>query len=319
MTETVSVTNVTSTTNNIAKFNIKDLLDAGVHFGHKTMRWNPKMAPYIYGEKNGIHIIDLQKTAFLLKRALEVVYQVAKNNGRILFVGTKTQAQEIVAERAKKCGQYYVNFRWLGGMLTNWPTVSRSIKTLKDMEATIQVQDNLSLGAEADGVRLTKKERLELARKAEKLNKSLGGIAEMGARPDLLFVIDVNKDDLAIKEANKLGIPVVAILDSNSNPDGIDYPIPGNDDAIRAISIISDLVADSAINGIHEALVAAGVDLGESQDFGALRNLKAKNANPKHNARPARSNNKADSSTHAAAGDKAVEQAPAKKTAKKAE
>lgn len=261
---------------NIAKYTIKDLLEAGVHYGHKTMRWNPKMAPYIYGVKNGIHILDLQKTAYLLKKALEVIYEVSKNNGRILFVGTKTQAQEVIAEMAKKCGQYYVNFRWLGGMLTNWPTVSRSIKTLRDLEAEIAKQEALVAGEEADRARLTKKEKLDLTRKAEKLNKALGGICEMGGRPDLLVVIDVNKDNIAIKEANKLGIPVIGILDSNSNPDGIMYPVPGNDDAIRSISLLSDLIANTVLNGMQDSLVASGVDLGAAENITNLRHTKSR-------------------------------------------
>jgi small subunit ribosomal protein S2 len=254
----------------LPKFTIKDLLDAGVHFGHKTMRWNPKMAPYIYGARNSIHIIDLQKSAPLLKKALEVVNEVARNNGRILFVGTKTQASEIIAEAAKRCGQYFVNYRWLGGMLTNFGTVSKSIKTLTDLEHRLNEQVELDNNPELNIIRLTKKERLDLSRKADKLNKSLGGIREMGGRPDLLFVIDTNKEGLAIQEANKLGIPIIAILDSNSNPDGIDYPVPGNDDAIRSLTLYCDLVSQSVLAGIEESLVSSGVDLGEIKDIGEL-------------------------------------------------
>jgi small subunit ribosomal protein S2 len=255
---------------NLPNFTIQDLLDAGVHFGHKTMRWNPKMAPYLYGARNNIHIIDLQKTAPMLKKALEVVHEVAKNNGRILFVGTKTQACEIVADAAARCGQYFVNYRWLGGMLTNLGTVSKSIKTLIDLENKINEQNLAEADPEMVMVRLTKKERLDLSRKAEKLTKSLGGIRAMGGRPDLLFIIDTNKESLAIQEAKKLGIPVVAVIDSNSNPDGIDFPIPGNDDAIRSITLYCDLVSRAVLAGIEDSLVASGVDIREIGDIGAL-------------------------------------------------
>jgi len=251
---------------NLPKFTIQELIEAGVHFGHKTMRWNPKMAPYIYGSRNSIHIIDLQKTAPLLKRALGVIYEVAKNNGRILFVGTKTQASDIISAAAKRSGQYFINYRWLGGMLTNFGTVSKSIKTLTDMEQKLSEQESLDLDPELQIARLTKKERLDLSRKADKLNKSLGGIREMGGKPDLLFVIDTNKENLAIKEANKLGIPVIAILDSNSSPDGIDHPVPGNDDAIRSINLYCDLVAETILAGMKESLISSGVDVGEISD-----------------------------------------------------
>ena len=266
---------------NLPNFSIQDLLDAGIHFGHKTMRWNPKMAPYIYGVRNKIHIIDLQKSAPMLKKALEVIYEVAKNNGRILFVGTKTQACEIIAESAQRCGQYFVNYRWLGGMLTNLGTVSKSIKTLIDLETKINEQNLAEIDLEMNIVRLTKKERLDLARKAEKLTKSLGGIREMGGRPDLLFIIDTNKESLAIKEANKLGIPVIAVIDSNSNPDGINFPIPGNDDAIRSITLYCDLVSEAVLAGISESLIASGVDMGEVADIGALA-LKSREVKKTH-------------------------------------
>ena len=252
---------------NLPKFTIQELIDAGVHFGHKTMRWNPKMAPYIYGERNSIHIIDLQKTAPLLKMALGVIYEVAKNNGRILFVGTKSQASELIAAAAERSGQYYINHRWLGGMLTNFGTVSKSIKTMIDMEQKVEQQEQAELDPEMQVVRLTKKERLDLSRKAEKLRKSLGGIKEMGGRPDLLFIIDTNKESLAIKEANKLGIPIVAILDSNSNPDGINHPVPGNDDALRSIGLYCDLVSEAILSGIKESLITSGVDMGEVNDL----------------------------------------------------
>ena len=244
---------------------IRELIEAGVHFGHKTMRWNPKMSSYLYGIKDDVHIIDLQQTLPLLNAALEKIYDVAKANGSILFVGTKPQASEIIAEEAKRCGQYYVNHRWLGGMLTNWPTINRSIKKLYELEKLISDADleeeNL------DKPKFTKKERLDITRKIEKLEKSLGGIRSMGGVPDLLFVIDTNMEDLSIQEAKKLGIPVVAILDSNSNPDNVDFPIPGNDDATRSIRLYNRLVADTVLFGMQESLVASGVDIGAMADL----------------------------------------------------
>ena len=239
-------------------FTIADLLDAGVHFGHKTNRWNPKMASYIYGVKDGVHIIDLQKTAHMLRAALQVAFNVAQNNGRILFVGTKIQASQVVAEYAEKCGQYYVNHRWLGGMLTNWGTVSKSIKTLEGLEAILNDPEEAAFH--------TKKELLEISRKCEKLLRSLGGIRNMGGKPDLLIVIDTNKEDLAILEAKKLGIPIVAIVDSNSDPDVVDHPVAGNDDAIRSIKLYCELFADAIIAGIKDSLVASGVDIGALSD-----------------------------------------------------
>lgn len=229
---------------NLPKFTIRQLLDAGVHFGHKTMRWNPRMAPFIYGERGNVHIVDLQKTVPLLHGALKIVHDVAAKNGRILFVSTKRQASNIIAEAAKNCGQYYINHRWLGGMLTNWSTVSASIKTLKDLEA--QLED--------DSITLIKKERLTLERQRDKLECSLGGIKEMGGLPDLLFVIDTNKEHIAIKEAQKLGIPVIAVVDTNCDPEGVDYIIPGNDDATRAIELYSDLVMKAALAGVEAGL-----------------------------------------------------------------
>jgi small subunit ribosomal protein S2 len=235
----------------LPKFTMRELLEAGVHYGHRTMRWNPKMAPYLFGSRNGTHIIDLQQTAPLLHQALKKVHDVVKKNGRVLFVGTKRQASEVIAEEAKRCGQYYVNHRWLGGMLTNWKTVSVSIKALREIDAKL----------EGNTDRLKKKEILSLQRRADKIRLSLGGIMEMGGKPDLLFIIDVNKESLALQEAKKLGVPVIAILDSNSNPDGVDYPIPGNDDAIRSIRLYCQLAADAALSGIEESLGAAGVRL----------------------------------------------------------
>lgn len=251
----------------LPKFTMRELLEAGVHYGHRTMRWNPKMAPYLYGSRNGTHIIDLQQTAPLLHQALKKVHEVVKKNGRVLFVGTKRQASDVIAEEAKRCGQYYVNHRWLGGMLTNWKTVSVSIKALQEIEEKL----------EANTGRLKKKEILSLQRRADKIRLSLGGIMEMGGKPDLLFIVDVNKESLALQEAKKLGVPVIAILDSNSNPDGVDYPIPGNDDAIRSISLYCRLAADAALAGIEESLGAAGVKLA---DFERLpKEGRAKNDN----------------------------------------
>jgi small subunit ribosomal protein S2 len=235
----------------LPQFTIKQLLEAGVHFGHKTMRRNPKMTKYIHTSRNGISIIDLNKTANLLYKALTTVKDIAKNNGRILFIATKKQGAEPVAEAAKRCGQYYVNFRWLGGMLTNWKTVSQSIKTLK------KINEQLS-DPESD---LNKKEKLVLERKRIKLEQALGGIKDMGGSPDLVFVIDTFKESLAIAEAKKLGVPIMAILDSNCNPDGITLPIPGNDDSAKAIKLYCRLISDAAIAGIKENMAISGVDI----------------------------------------------------------
>jgi len=233
-------------------FNLRQLLEAGVHYGHQTARWNPRMGPYIYGERNGIHIIDLTQTVPMLDQALKVIRDTVAKNGRILFVGTKRQAQKPIADAAEKCAQYYINHRWLGGTLTNWKTVSQSIQRLKSLD------EQLATGAEG----LTKKERLGMEREQAKLQASLGGIREMGGVPDLLFVIDVNKEDLAIAEAKKLGIPVVAVVDTNCAPEGVTHLIPGNDDAARAISLYCDLAARAALDGMSAQLGAAGVDLG---------------------------------------------------------
>ncbi|WP_372603971.1 30S ribosomal protein S2 [Actibacterium sp.] len=237
-------------------FNLRQLLEAGVHFGHQTQRWNPRMAPYIHGDRNGIHILDLTQTVPMLDQALKVVRDTVAKNGRILFVGTKRQAAGPVAEAAEKCAQYYMNHRWLGGTLTNWQTVSQSIQRLK------AIDEKLAGGAEG----LTKKERLNMERDQAKLQASLGGIREMGGRPDLLFVIDVKKEDLAILEAKKLGIPVIAIVDTNCSPDGVDYVIPGNDDASRAISLYCDLVSRAALDGMTAQMDAAGVDIGAFEE-----------------------------------------------------
>ncbi|NNF25263.1 MAG: 30S ribosomal protein S2 [Rhodobacteraceae bacterium] len=237
-------------------FSLRQLLEAGVHFGHQTQRWNPKMEEFIYGDRNGIHILDLTQTVPMLDAALNVVRETVAKGGRILFVGTKRQAQKPIAEAAEKCAQYYMNHRWLGGTLTNWKTVSQSIQRLK------QIDEKMTEGA--DG--LTKKERLGMERAQSKLQASLGGIREMGGTPDLLFVIDVAKEDLAILEAKKLGIPVVAVVDTNCSPDGVDYIIPGNDDAARAIALYCDLVSRAALDGMSAQLGAAGVDVGAMEE-----------------------------------------------------
>jgi small subunit ribosomal protein S2 len=235
---------------------LRQLLEAGVHFGHHTRRWNPRMAPYIFGIRNQVHILDLQQTVPLLERALRQVRDTVAGGGRVLFVGTKKAAAEYVAEAATRCGQYYVNHRWLGGMLTNWKTITGSIKRLKELDAR--------LSGNIEG--LTKKEILMLTRDKEKLDRALGGIREMGGLPDLIFVIDVVKEKLAIEEANTLGIPVVAVVDSNSDPKGVTFPIPGNDDAIRAINLYCDLVAAAVFDGISAEMTASGRDLGAMEE-----------------------------------------------------
>ena len=236
----------------LPEFTMRQLLEAGVHYGHQTQRWNPKMGEYIYGDRNGIHILDLTQTVPMLDQALKVVRDTVAKGGRILFVGTKRQAQKPIAEAAERCAQFYMNHRWLGGTLTNWKTISQSIQRLK------QIDEQLAAGAEG----LTKKERLGMERDQSKLQASLGGIREMGGTPDLIFIIDVGKEDLAILEAKKLGIPVVAVVDTNCSPKGVDYVIPGNDDAARAIALYCDLVSRAALDGMTAQMGAAGVDLG---------------------------------------------------------
>ena len=240
----------------LPEFSMRQLLEAGVHFGHQTHRWDPKMKSYIFGDRNGIHIIDLSQTVPLLHQALVKIRDVVAGGGRILFVGTKRQAQSPVAEAAQRCAQYYMNVRWLGGTLTNWETISNSIRRLKEMEETLG----------AGGVGLTKKEQLQLTRERDKLEASLGGIREMGGLPDLMFVIDVKKEAIAIQEAKKLGIPVIAVVDTNCSPDNVDIVIPGNDDASRAIALYCNLVADAVIDGIGESQAALGIDIGELED-----------------------------------------------------
>ena len=240
----------------VPTFTMRQLLEAGVHFGHHTRRWNPKMEQYIFGTRNKVHIIDLQQTVPMLYAALNTTRDIAAGGGRVLFVGTKRAASEIVAESAKKCGQYYVNHRWLGGMLTNWKTISHSIKTLRDLDAHLSSEESGGL---------TKKELLNLTRQRDKLELALGGIKEMGGRPDMLVVIDTNKEDIAIREATKLGIPIAAVVDSNSNPSDITLPIPGNDDAMRAIQFYCDLFAGAVLDGLQQEMATSGVDVGEAE------------------------------------------------------
>ena len=237
-------------------FSMRQLLEAGVHFGHTTRRWNPKMEPFIFGVRNGVHILDLEQTVPMLYGALGVVRQTVASGGRVLFVGTKRQASEIIADSAKKCGQYYVNHRWLGGMLTNWKTISNSIKRLRDLDERLS----------EDETGLTKKETLNLTRERDKLERALGGIKEMGGLPDIIFVVDTTKEHIAVAEATKLNIPVVGIVDSNADPSGITYPVPGNDDAIRAIRLYCDLMADTVLSGIQQEVMASGGDVGEAED-----------------------------------------------------
>lgn len=239
-------------------FSMRQLLEAGCHFGHQTHRWNPKMKDFIFGDRANIHIIDLSQTVPLLHQALVKVRDTAAKGGRVLFVGTKRQASEPIANAAKRCAQYYMNQRWLGGTLTNWRTISNSIARLRELEAMFEDEGGLS--------GLTKKEQLMLTRERGKLERSLGGIKDMGGTPDLMFVIDTNKEGIAIQEAKKLGIPVVAVVDTNCDPDPIDMPIPGNDDASRAIALYCDLIADAVLDGMADGAAALGVDLGESDN-----------------------------------------------------
>ena len=238
-------------------FSMRQLLEAGCHFGHQTHRWNPKMKDFIFGERSNIHIIDLSQTVPLFHQALVKVRETAAKGGRILFVGTKRQASEPLAQAASRCAQYYVNHRWLGGTMTNWRTISNSIARLRELESMF--------GAEGGLAGLTKKEQLMLTREREKLDRSLGGIKDMGGTPDLMFVIDTNKEGIAIQEARKLGIPVIAVVDTNCDPDPIDFPIPGNDDASRAISLYCDLIADAVLDGMADSQMAMGMDLGEAE------------------------------------------------------
>lgn len=237
------------------EFTMRQLLEAGVHFGHHTRRWNPKMRPFIFGVRNGVHIIDLQQTVPMLDRALKEMRDIAAKGGRVLFVGTKHQARDLISTQAKRCGQYYVNHRWLGGMMTNWQTISNAINRFREVEDI--------LSREETGY--TKKEELLMRREREKLEKSIGGIKDMGGLPDAIFVIDTNQEDIAIKEARRLNIPVFGIIDTNSDPEGVDFPIPGNDDAIRAIELYCGLFADAVLDGLQAELAASGVDAGADE------------------------------------------------------
>ncbi|MDQ2801369.1 MAG: 30S ribosomal protein S2 [Pseudomonadota bacterium] len=239
------------------EFSLRQLLEAGVHFGHHTRRWNPRMAPYLFGVRNQVHIIDLQQSVPMLDRALRAIRDVTAAGGRVLFVGTKRAAAEYIADAARRSGQYYINHRWLGGTLTNWKTITGSIKRLRQIDET--------LGGDTQG--LTKKEVLGLTHERDKLERALGGIKDMGGLPDILFIIDTNKEKLAVEEANKLRIPVVAVLDSNSDPRGVSFPIPGNDDAIRAITLYCDLAAGAVLDGISAEMAASGQDIGAAEEL----------------------------------------------------
>ena len=252
------------------EFTMRQLLEAGVHFGHQTRRWNPKMEPYIYGVRNGVHVIDLRQTVPMLHTALEFVRSVTAQGGRVLFVGTKRQASDLVKTAAIRCGQYYVNHRWLGGMLTNWKTITASIKRLSELDERLESAEAI------EG--LTKKERLNLTRERDKLERSLGGIKNMGGLPNVIFVIDTNKEAIAMAEGLKLDIPLIAVIDSNSNPDGIAYPIPGNDDAIRSIALYCDLVATAVLDGLQQEAIGAGSDVGEAEETLPEPALKASDA-----------------------------------------
>ncbi|WP_044171466.1 30S ribosomal protein S2 [Ehrlichia muris] len=261
---------------NLPQFTIRDLVESGVHFGHKASRWNPKMAPYIYGVHNDIHIINLQNTVVLLRNALKAIYDIVLKRGRVLFIGTKVQASAIIADEAIRCGQYYINNRWLGGMLTNWETISLSIKKLREYEKLIENVDN----------QFTKKELLLFEKKRAKLDRSIGGICNMGGLPHALFIIDTNKEHIAIKEANKLNIPIIAVLDTNSDPTGIDYPIPGNDDAVRSIDFFCRIVSDTILEAIRSDLAKSGISVDGIKDFSAEKReglLKANNRDNKSN------------------------------------
>jgi small subunit ribosomal protein S2 len=242
-------------------FTMRQLLESGVHFGHHTRRWNPKMKQYIFGVRNNTHILDLQQSVPMLHQALNALRDVSANGGRILFVGTKRQTRDLVAQHAERCGQYFVNDRWLGGMLTNWSTISQSIKRLKELSSELE--------GEEEGAGRSKREQLERTRTRDKLERTLGGIKDMAGVPDLLFVIDTVKEHIAIAEAKTLGIPVVAVVDSNSDPSDIAFPIPGNDDAIRAVNLYCQLAGDAILDGLQQGLVESGVDIGASEDVPA--------------------------------------------------
>jgi small subunit ribosomal protein S2 len=255
----------------IPEVTMRQLLEAGVHFGHHTRRWNPKMRPFIFGVRNNVHIIDLQQTTPMMRDGIKAIRDIVAGGGRVLFVGTKRQASDKIAEAAKRCGQYYVNHRWLGGMMTNWKTITLSINRLRELEKIF--------AGETSG--FTKKELLMLSREKIKLDASIGGIKDMGGQPDALFVIDTSSEDIAIKEANKLGIPVIAVVDTNCSPDGIDYVIPGNDDALRAIELYCDTMADAVLDGLQAELGKSGVDTGAAVNVKVAMPKTAKKAEPK--------------------------------------
>ena len=283
-------------------YSMRQLLEAGSHFGHQTHRWNPKMAPYIYGARNNIHIMDLSQTVPLLDQALKVISDTVAGGGRLLFVGTKRQASDIIADAAKRSAQYYVNARWLGGMLTNWNTISNSIKRLRQLEEMLDG---------GDAGQFTKKERLMLTRERDKLERALGGIKDMGGTPDILFIVDTNKESIALQEARKLKIPVVAILDSNCDPDNVDYPIPGNDDAARAIALYCDLIAKAAIDGIARQQGSAGIDIGASVEAPVEEVLEAEVAEA---VAPVEAEPAVEETPEPAEEAPAVEETPAEKT-----
>jgi small subunit ribosomal protein S2 len=296
------------TKNNLPTFTIKQLLEAGVHFGHKTMRRNPKMAKYVFGNRNDLSIIDLDQTAKHLHSALKVVREIAKNNGRILFVATKKQAFDAVEEAAKRCGQYHVNNRWLGGMLTNWKTISQSIKTLKKTEEQL-LNDELGLN---------KKERLVLDRQRIKLDNALGGIRNMGGSPDLVFIIDINREALAVAEAKKLGVPIMAILDTNCNPDGITFPIPGNDDSVKAIKLYCHLISDAALAGIKENMAINGVDVSKLESASSEEILEASSSKKSAEKKPEAKKDQVIKKADRKDGDKPFKSEAKKPEAKKA-
>jgi len=285
-------------------FSMRQLLEAGVHFGHQAHRWNPKMDRYIFGVRSNIHIIDLSQTVPLLHQALVKVRETAASGGRILFVGTKRQASDTVALAAKRCAQYYVNHRWLGGTMTNWRTISKSIQRLRDLEGLLEKEGETGL---------TKKELLQVTRERNKLERSLGGIKDMGGVPALMVIIDTNKESIAILEARKLGIPIVAILDTNCDPDDVDFPIPGNDDATRAISLYCDLLADAVLDGMAEGQAALGVDLGamDNPTEAALADAEIKPIKKKPTAASASAPAPAAAKTEEAAPAKTEDAAPA--------
>jgi len=288
---------------------ISDLLNAGVHFGHKASRWNPKMAPYIYGIRDNVHIIDLKQTVGLLNVALKAIYEVVRNNGRVLFVGTKIQAGEIVSEYAEKCGQHYVNHRWLGGMMTNWGTVSKSIKTMESLEKILNNAEEVEA--------YTKKEILELTRKKDKLERAFGGIRNMGGQPDLIILIDTNKEHIARKEANTLNIPIVAIVDSNSDPDNIEYPVPGNDDAIRSITYYCNVFSAAVLAGLEDSLTASGVDLGSMTDINGISKTTSRVAKLKSSNKVTKTSEEVVSDSETVAFEKAIEEEVSEPKAKK--